>query len=509
MIGDLVMARLSYMFRQGTPLGLEADTLAVLVPQSDGKPVVPDIVMESYRDIIDKIISQGDFKADEGEVRIAYLPKDYARLVLAGLGENPSLESVRIACGKIVRELESLKARDIVLYYDKSLDLDPGEVLGQCIEAAEMALYDPGEVFKARERKEKTLKSITIVFPDEISGADEIIKKSTLIADAVNYARLVADTPSSQMSPEGIEKEARKLAEAYGLGIKVFHVEDLKRMGMNGILAVGSGGGVPPRLIILEYKGREADEWDIGIVGKTVTFDAGGLDLKPPQSMERMKYDKCGGAAALGIIKAAASLRLPVNIVVALPAVENLPGPKAYKPRDIIKMYNGLTVEVGNTDAEGRIIMADALSYLEKTYRPAKIFDFATLTGAIVIALGKYAAGLFTKDDELAKDLYEIGLKTGEKLWRMPLWKEYYDQLKSSIADTNNIGGRPAGAITAAAFLSKFLEDQSKWAHIDIAGVAYIENGMPKKPYYRDSATGYGVRLLIHYIIEKFLGKKQ
>ncbi len=497
------MARLNYSFKQGTPLGIEADTLAVLVPQSSGEPIIPDIIKESWKDVINRVIGEGDFKAEEGEVRITYLPKAYARLVLAGLGEKQSLESIRIACAKIIRVLEDLKAKDIVVYFDKSIDLDPGDVLAQCIEASEIALYDPGEVFKAKERREKTIKSLTIVYPEKISGAHEIIRRSTLLADAVNYARLIADTPSSQMNPEEIEKEARKLAETYGLGIKVFHVDDLRRMGMNGILAVGSGGGVPPRLIILEYKGREADEWDIGIVGKTVTFDAGGLDLKSAQSMERMKYDKSGGAVALGIIKAAASLKLPVNIVVALPAVENLPGPKAYKPRDIIRMYNGLTVEVGNTDAEGRIIMADALSYIEKTYRPSKIFDFATLTGAIVIALGNYAAGLFTNDDELAEKLYEIGRKIGEKLWRMPLWKEYYEQLKSTFADTNNIGGRPAGAITAAAFLSKFLEDPGKWTHLDIAGVAYVENGLPKKPYYRDCATGWGVRLLIYYIMEK------
>ncbi len=501
------MARLNYSFKQGTPLGIKADTLAVLVTKNGDDLIIPDIIKEPWKDVINRIIGEGDFRAEEGEIRITYLPKDYARLVLAGVGDKPSLESIRIACANIVRTLEDLRAKDIVVYFDKSIDLDPSDVLAQCIEASEIALYDPGEVFKAKERKEKTLKSLTIVYPEEISRAQEIIRRSTLLADAVNYARLIADTPSSQMNPEEIEREARKLAETYGLGIRVFHVEDLKRMGMNGILAVGSGGGVPPRLIILKYKGREADGWDIGIVGKTVTFDAGGLDLKTAQSMERMKYDKSGGAVALGIIKAAASLKLPVNIVVALPAVENLPSPKAYKPRDIIKMYNGLTVEVGNTDAEGRIIMADALSYIEKTYRPLKIFDFATLTGAIVIALGNYAAGLFTEDDELAEKLYELGQKIGEKLWRMPLWKEYYEQLKSRFADINNIGGRPAGAITAAAFLSKFLEDPSKWAHLDIAGVAYVENGLPKKPYYRDCATGWGIRLLIYYIMEKF--KKQ
>jgi len=366
-------------------------------------------------------------------------------------------------------------------------------------------MYNPGWRYKAREKKPPKLEKVLVNIQSSTNNLETRLYRGKIIGEAVNYARDIGNAPSSEMNPEGIEEKARELAREYGLGLRILHLDDLRREGLNGVIAVGSGGGVPPRLVILEYKGREGKEWDLAVVGKTVTFDAGGLDLKPASAMADMKFDKCGGAAALGVIKAVAELKLPVNIVAVLPAVENLPGPKAYKPRDVIKMYNGLTIEIGNTDAEGRIILADTLSYIEKNYKPSRIIDLATLTGAIVVALGNYAIGLFSTSDKLANDLIEIGEYTGERLWRMPLWKEYYEQLESEVADLNNIGGRPAGAITAAAFLSKFIEETKEWVHLDIAGTAWVQEKGPKKPYYPKGATGIGVRLITYYIIKKLL----
>ncbi len=499
------MVYLSYIYEKGEPKDFQADALIILIGKQKDKPVLPKDIDRLAGGLIEKIIEKGDFKGNEGEVRKLIPPSDkYDRIFLAGIGESPTLETIRVTIANVINKVLETNTEKAVLYLKQYVEkpLSEEKVLEQVIIATEMTMYDPGQFFKSKEKKEWKLKEILILSSKEIDDADKIVERASKIADAVNYARRIADTPSSMMNPEKIEEEARKLAEEYGLEIKVLHYEDLKRLGLNGIIAVGSGGGVPPRLIILEYRGRNGDDWDIAFVGKTVTFDAGGLNLKPTGYIDDMKYDKSGGAAVLGIIKAAASLKLPLNIVAALPAVENLPGPKAYKPKDIIKMYNGMTIEVNNTDAEGRIILADALSYIEKNYKPKEIFDLATLTGAIVVALGNYAAGLFTQNDRIAEKLVSLADITGEKVWRMPLWKEYYEQLRSEFADTSNIGGRPAGAITAAAFLSKFLEKPENWVHLDIAGTAWVQKGHPKKPYYRQAATGFGVRLLIYYLLD-------
>ena len=503
------MTKLEYIVTSKGVEEIDADTLVVFTTKKEDRPVVPDYVKGFVGDLLDDIINAKEFKGDEGEVYLLRVSGKFKRIVLAGLGDSPSYESLRLATAGFINKLTSTKAEKILVDMSNvPSGVDDKKALMDLVIISEMTLYDPGEPYKTRDKKELSIKKIIV----KTSGGEElspIIEKAKLIADAVNYARRIADAPANYMNPEKIEEEAKKLAKQYGLKIKVYRYKDLEKMGMNGIIAVGKGSSIEPRLIILEYRGREGDDWDYAFIGKTVTFDAGGLNLKPTGYIDEMKYDKSGGATVLGIMKAVASLKLPLNIVGALPAVENLPGPTATKPKDIVKMYNGMTIEVGNTDAEGRIILADTLSYVDKNYKPKLIFDLATLTGAIVIALGNYAAGLFTENDEVAEKLYKLGLETGERVWRMPLWKEYYDQLKSEFADINNIGGRPAGAITAAAFLSHFVEDKRKWIHLDIAGTAWVQKGHPKKPYYKPAATGFGVRLLIYYLLEKhgFLSK--
>ncbi len=481
-------------------LKLGVDTVIVLTKGKDVEPV--EKIDKELGEIFKAVVEAGDFKGEVGEAVLLYPVGKVKRLVVASVGEE-GLEGVRTAVASAVLKIKDL-AEEAAVYIPVIPGVGMGDAVEQAVIASELALYDPSAKYRVRENKEAKLKKLTYTTEDKGDYGDRV-DRGYKIASAVNYARDIANAPPSLMNPEKIEEEARRLAEKYGLKITVYHYEELEKLGLNGIIAVGKGGGVAPRLIILEYRGRAEDKWDIGVVGKTVTFDAGGLDLKRPEYMIDMKFDKSGGAAALGIIKAVAELKLPVNLVVAIPAVENLPGPRAYKPRDVIRMYNGLTVEVGNTDAEGRIILADALSYVEKNYRPDRIIDLATLTGAIVVALGNHAIGLFYKDEGFADELVEVGNYTGEKLWKMPLWKEYYEQLKSEIADTNNIGGRPAGAITAAAFLSKFVEDTDKWIHLDIAGTAWVQQYGPKKPYYPKGATGIGVRLIVYYIIQKLI----
>ncbi len=499
------MPFLNYSIHTGRLEESGCDSLIVLLDKD--KPRAPEELDSMFEGLINKALKEEEFKGDIGEVVLLHPLKIFKRIIVSGAGEFSDPENARIALAHAINTLSKTRARKILLYTGNLPRESLSELIEQFIIISEMTMYDPGLFFKAKERKEPSLKELLIHDPNSILGED-IIDKALKIAESVNYARKLADTPSSDMDPERIEEEARKLAERLGLGIHVLYMEDLKKLGMNGIIGVGRGGRVPPRLIILEYRGRSSDGWDIAVIGKTVTFDAGGLNLKPTGYIETMKYDMCGGAAALGTIRALAELKAPVNVVAALPAVENMPGAQSYRPKDILKMYNGLTVEVNNTDAEGRLILADTLSYIEEKYKPGLIVDLATLTGAVVVALGKYAAGLFTPNDKLAEEFYDIGMRVGERVWRLPLWKEYYKQLKSDIADTSNIGGRPAGSITAAAFLSKFVEDKDRWVHIDIAGTAWVEKGHPDKPYYKNAATGYGVRLLVYYVLEKIVGKQ-
>ncbi len=498
------MTRLEYIITSKAVKEIDADTLLVFATKKDERPVLPEYVKRLVGEVLDDIINAKEFRGDEGEVYLLRITGKFKRVVLAGLGSSPSYESIRLATAGFINRLASTKAEKILVDMNGADlgGLDDKKALMELIIISEMTLYDPGEPYKTKDKKELSIKEV-IIKTEKGEELTPIVEKAKMIADAVNYARRIADAPANYMNPEKIEEEAKKLAKEYGLKIKVYRYKDLEKMGMNGIIAVGKGSSIEPRLVILEYRGREGDDWDYAFIGKTVTFDAGGLNLKPTGYIDEMKYDKSGGAAVLGIIKAVASLKLPLNIIGALPAVENLPGPTATKPKDIVKMYNGMTIEVGNTDAEGRIILADTLSYIDKNYKPKLMFDLATLTGAIVIALGNYAAGLFTENDEVAEKLYKLGLETGERVWRMPLWKEYYDQLKSEFADINNIGGRPAGAITAAAFLSHFVEDKNKWVHLDIAGTAWVQRGHPKKPYYKPAATGFGVRLLTYYLLDK------
>jgi leucyl aminopeptidase len=270
---------------------------------------------------------------------------------------------------------------------------------------------------------------------------------------------------------------------------------EMESMKLAGVVAVGKGSNNPPKMIIVEYKGAD-DEKPYLLVGKAVTFDTGGISLKPGEKMDEMKFDKCGGCTVLGILKAVSSLKLPLNIVGIIPCVENMPSATSYRPGDIIQMYNGKTVEVLNTDAEGRIILADAISYGINLYNPKAIIDLATLTGACIIALGANVAAAIGTSKELVYKLIQAAQETGEKIWELPLYDEFRDQLRSNVADIKNIGGRPGGAITAAAFLSNFTNN-IPWVHLDIAGTAWTQEGTYERSYNPKGATGFGLRTIV------------
>ncbi len=450
-----------------------------------------------------KVLELGDFRAGLEETVLVYDPgKKPPRIILSGAGSRSdwldAVERLRVGVAsaiKLARSRKQVKKLGIIvsegLVEAAAAEAGVGTdwVVEQLMVAADMANY--AYSLRGREEPPHVLTEIGVV-----PGTEDAAERARAIAEGVRVARDIGNAPPSDMNPVRLEHFARELAERLGLGIRVLHRGDLETLGMGGILAVGRGSDVEPRLIILEYNGGDET---VALVGKAVTFDAGGLDLKPPQSMLEMKYDKCGGATAIGAIVAAARLKLPLRIVALIPVVENLPSGRSYKPLDVIRMYNGTTVEIGNTDAEGRLILADALAYAAEKYNPRLIMDYATLTGAAVVALGNHAAAMFSNNEEAAKRVEEAAKRAGEPVWRLPLWPVYAKQLESKVADTNNVGGRPAGAITAAKFLEKFVEDKP-WIHLDIAGVAWVQEKGPWKPYYPGGATGWGVRTTIELL---------
>jgi leucyl aminopeptidase len=354
------------------------------------------------------------------------------------------------------------------------------------------------------ERKEQKLKHVTLLVRDEsaLGKVEESIEEAGRICRGAYTARDLTNMPSVDCYPEKFAEIVYEVGRKAGFNVRIYRINELERMSMGGIVAVGSGSIHKPVLIELEYDGTGGrDGSPYVIVGKAVTFDSGGISIKPSEKMEEMKYDKAGGAAVVGVLEAVASLKLPIKVVGLIPCVENLPSGTAFRPGDIIKFRNGKTAEIISTDAEGRLILADALSYaVEKN--PKAVIDLATLTGACIIALGTHASGLFTNNQELAEKIKKSAERTGERVWQLPLWKQYGEQLKSDVADLKNSGGRPAGAITAALFLSEFVGDKP-WVHLDIAGTAYMQEASEQKSYTPRGATGVGVRLIVDYLIHE------
>jgi leucyl aminopeptidase len=343
--------------------------------------------------------------------------------------------------------------------------------------------------------------AVTILVPQghNLRASRDAARRGVLIAESQNVARDLSNQPPNVLSPEQLAAEARKVAREVGLRVRVFDVPELERRKMGAILAVGAGSSRPPRLIALEYtpKGAGRASRPLAIVGKGITFDSGGISIKPAQGMDEMKHDMSGAATVIAVLRACALLGLPQRVVGVIGAAENLPGGKAYRPGDIVKAASGKTIEVLNTDAEGRVVLADALHFAKTEYDPIAIVDLATLTGACVVALGRWATGLFGSHPGFIELIRAAGEATGELAWPMPLLDGHKREIRSEVADIKNSGGRNAGASTAAAFLSHFVGD-TPWAHLDIAGTAWVtaaQNG-----YQPRGATGVGVRMLLELL---------
>lgn len=355
-------------------------------------------------------------------------------------------------------------------------------------------LFNP---FKSKEKKPTSLKQVTLALSSR-KGLDQLKQQLNLggaIGNGVNLARELGDLPGNICTPSYLASEARKIAKQHPrLSCKVLDEKQMKALGMDSLLSVTAGTEQPAKLIVLEYKGGKKGDQPVALVGKGVTFDSGGISLKPGGAMDEMKYDMCGAASVLGTFSALTESNLNLNVVGIIPAVENMPSGKATRPGDIVKSMSGQTIEILNTDAEGRLILCDALTYVGR-YKPKAVVDIATLTGACVMALGNHATGMLSNDDGLAASLESAGQTSADRVWRLPLWSEYDKQLKSNFADMANIGGRAAGTITAACFLGRFTKDYN-WAHLDIAGTAW-NSGANK------GATGRPVPLLTQFLIEQ------
>ena len=447
--------------------------------------------------------SRGEFTGKANQLSLAEPHGLLAakRLLFVGLGKRAAItpETIRQAAGKAAGLIKSLGVGNVAMpLFGLGLGkLAPGPAAQAQAEGLLLGLYD-FNIYKTEAKPPvKSLARATLLVADRrrLPIVQAALKRATIIADAAMLARDLGNHPSNYATPSRLAELAQAFAGELKLRCTIMERAEMERLGMGALVGVARGSNEPPKLIVLEYRGGPAGDLPIALVGKTITFDTGGISLKPSENMEQMKDDMSGGAAVLAAIQAAARLKLPVNVIGLLPATENMPSGTAQKPGDIVKTLSGLTVEVINTDAEGRLILADALTYATR-FKPKWIVDIATLTGACGIALGKHAIGLMGKSPKLVAALKAAGEATGERTWEMPLWEPYYEQIKSSVADVQNVGGRYGGTITAGAFLSKFVGDWP-WAHLDIASTAWIDEA---RPYTPKGVTGVGVRLLIEFL---------
>jgi leucyl aminopeptidase len=422
------------------------------------------------------------------------------KIILLGLGKREKFtsESARICAGKATRKAQELGIKEFSMLQFSNLDDGLVEAM---TEGIALALYSFDKYKEAKEPASK-IEEVTILINSDSLRFQSVVEKANILVEAVNFARDIGNLPPNDCPPAHLASIAVSLAQDYGIKARIMDRYELENMGMGGIVAVGKGSNNPPKLIVLEYTGaNDAQQKPYLLVGKAVTFDTGGISIKPSEKMDEMKFDKCGGCTVLAIIRAIASMKLAVNVVGIVPSVENMPSATSYRPGDIIRMYNGKSVEVLNTDAEGRMILADAIAYGIATYGPKAVIDLATLTGAAIIALGANVAALIGNNKQLVDRLRKLSDKMGEKMWELPLYDEYHEQIRSHYADIKNIGGRPGGAITAAAFLSNFVNDVP-WVHIDIAGTAWTQEGTHEKSYNHRGATGFGVRTLVKLLME-------
>lgn len=454
---------------------------------------------------LEKAIKIREYKGKKGELLSVLAPAGvgYDQIIFIGLGKDKKTTDLdaQSVGGAVCVALGAVKAKSATVLVENVADA--GEIAANVAYGALLRSYS-FDKYKTKQKKEEkpSLKSLEINVAEK-AKADTEFKKLQKIADGVFLARNVVTEPPNELYPESYAKIIKKELSGTGVTVKILGEDEMKKLGMGSLLGVGQGSIRDSQLVVIEYKGAaNSKDAPLAFVGKGVTFDTGGISIKPAAGMEDMKYDMGGSAAVVGLMKALAGRKAKVNVIGVVGLVENMPGHNAQRPSDVVTSMSGQTIEVLNTDAEGRLVLADALWYAQDKYKPKLIVDLATLTGAIVIALGEEYAGLFSNDDALCDKLTKAGKDTNERLWRFPLGEEYDKMIDSPIADMQNISnGRGAGSITAAQFLQRFIKDKTPWAHLDIAGMAWTKKDKDVCP---KGATAFGVRLLNKFVEDNY-----
>lgn len=475
--------------------------------QQSGNAVFSDAAT-TVDHLLDGLVSQvcaaGDFKGNLGEMLTLYSVGKLAarRVILIGLGAQEKIDTqvYRRASAVAARHAQKTGAQSIALAL--LMDSRSSDAAQQVQAEAEGTLLGTYTFRKYKHSEESgnghSLSSVTIIAgSDHTRKLDAALARGTALAEATNFARDLINEPPNVMTPTELASRASAMASGLGLECEILDRPQMQELGMGGLLGVSQGSAELPKFIILRYRGAPQQGGGLALVGKGITFDTGGISIKPAAGMESMKGDMSGAAAVIGAMQAIATLKPAVNVTVLVSTTENMPGGGAYRPGDILRIMNGKTIEIVNTDAEGRLVLSDALSYAVKEGL-SPIIDVATLTGGIVVALGNKMAGLFCNDDQLTQDIITAGKRAGEKFWRMPLDDDYAEQIESEIADIKQTGGRPASSVTAAKILENFVGD-ARWAHMDIAGMFLSDS---QKPYQEKGAIGFAVRTLAELALQ-------
>jgi leucyl aminopeptidase len=442
-------------------------------------------------DQIKELYESGEFAGKALEIAILHRPAGLKakRLVIAGGGKRDRFDSseLRKLSGAVLRSLKSKGVRSIALALEEPLRSD--DFTRAAVEGAILADFEADRYKTDPKKSEKQVDWFTV-----LGGSASALQQGRILAEAQNFSRSLANEPANVLPPSRLAQHAREMAAAYGLECEVLDQDRMRQLGMGALLGVAQGSAEPPALIVVRYlpPTPSSSTDHLGLVGKGVTFDTGGISIKPSDGMEKMRFDMSGGASVLGAMRAISQLKPPIPVTAIVPAVENMPGSKAQRPGDIVTTLAGKTVEVLNTDAEGRLILIDALTYAQRL-GCTHLVDTATLTGSIVVALGNVNIGAFTNNEAFLQKLRAAAASEGEKMWQMPMDEEYKQALKSDFADLPNIGGRPGGSITAAMFIRDFV-NEIPWVHLDIAGTAWLDDA---KPYMAKGATGVGVRTFV------------
>ena len=493
---------MEFSTKSGNPEKQRTGSVVVGIFEPRKMALAAELLDKAAGGYISEIIKRGDMEGKAGTTLLLHhVPGVLAdRVLLVGLGKEREFreKEYQAAIRLAVRVLNETGAFDATFYLTEIAVKKRSLAwrLRQATLLAEEVTYRFDQFKSRKEELRRPLKKITFSIDrrNELAQAEEAIQQGSAIAEGMALTRTLANLPPNVCTPTYLAEAAQHLAADYKMSCEILERADMEKLGMHSLLAVAKGSHQPPKLIVLHYKGGKASEKPVVLVGKGITFDTGGISLKPPAEMDEMKFDMSGAASVLGTMKAVAGMGLPINLTVVVPTAENMPGGGAARPGDIVTSLSGQTVEILNTDAEGRLILCDALTYCER-FDPDVVVDVATLTGACVIALGHVTSGLLANNDALARELIAAGEEAHDRAWQLPLWDDYQDLLKSNFADMANIGGRTAGTITAACFLSRFTKKFS-WAHLDIAGTAYL-SGKEK------GSTGRPVPMLSYFLLKR------